>query len=134
MNQTASVGHPAVAPDPHRGRLFRKYLLLIISLVSVALLASSGIGLYFSYQENRAALASLQREKAIGTASRIEQYIRQVSRQLAGGAGDIVSTGRQCQDRQTAGYHDAEVHPAARGPGDRVTWRCYGRSADEVIQ
>ena len=83
MNQTASVGHPAVAPDLHRGRLFRKYLLLIISLVSVALLASSGIGLYFSYQENRAALASLQREKAIGAASRIEQYIRQVSQQLA---------------------------------------------------
>ena len=121
MNQTASVGHPAVAPDLHRGRLFRKYLLLIISLVSVALLASSGIGLYFSYQENRAALASLQREKAIGAASRIEQYIRQVSRQLAGGAGDVVSTGRQCQDRQTAGYQYPEVHPAARGPGDRVT-------------
>ena len=83
MNQTASVGHPAVAPDLHRSRLFRKYLLLIISLVSVALLASSGIGLYFSYQENRTALVSLQREKAIGAASRIEQYIRQVSQQLA---------------------------------------------------
>ena len=90
MNQTASVGYSPVAPDLHRGRLFRKYLLLIISLVSVALLASSGIGLYFSYQENRTALVSLQREKAIGAASRIEQYIRQVSRQLAGGAGDIV--------------------------------------------
>jgi len=70
------------APIAHRGRLFRKYLLLIISLVSVTLLVSSGIGLYFSYQENRAALASLQREKAIGASSRIEQYIRQISQQL----------------------------------------------------
>ncbi len=65
-----------------RGRLFRKYLLLILSLVTLVLLVSSGINLYFSYQENRAALASLQREKAIGAASRIEQYIRQVSQQL----------------------------------------------------
>ena len=71
------------ARDTHRGRLFRKYLLLILSLVTSVLLLSSGINLYFSYQENRAALASLQREKAIGAASRIEQYIRQVSQQLA---------------------------------------------------
>ena len=74
---------PAAKPGILRGRLFRKYLLLIISLVSVALLASGGIGLYFSYQENRAALASLQHEKAIGASSRIEQYIRQISQQLA---------------------------------------------------
>ncbi len=74
---------PAIRPGILRGRLFRKYLLLIISLVSVALLASGGIGLYFSYQEHRAALASLQHEKAIGASSRIEQYIRQISQQLA---------------------------------------------------
>ena len=73
---------PATRPGLLRGRLFRKYLVLIISLVSVALLASGGIGLYFSYQENRAALASLQHEKAIAAASRIEQYIRQFSQQL----------------------------------------------------
>jgi signal transduction histidine kinase len=80
---TAGAGHRAGAPrDRHRGRLFRKYLLLIMSLVSVALLASGGISLYFSYQENRAALASLQHEKAVAAASRIEQYIRQISKQL----------------------------------------------------
>ena len=68
---------------PHRGRLFRKYLLLILSLVSMALLVSGGIGLYFSYKQNESALASLQHEKAIGAASRIEQYMRQVSQQLS---------------------------------------------------
>ncbi|MBT2325833.1 GAF domain-containing protein [Variovorax paradoxus] len=66
----------------HRGRLFRKYLLLILSLVTTVLLASSAISLYFSYQENKAALASLQHEKAVGAASRIEQYVQQVSEQL----------------------------------------------------
>ncbi len=68
--------------DAHRGRLFHKYLLLIISLVSVALLASGGIGLYFSYQETRLALGSLQHEKALAAAARIEQYVRQISQQL----------------------------------------------------
>src|SRR6185369_16608684 len=38
---------------------------------------------YFSYQENKSALASLQHEKAIAAASRIEQYIRQIEQQLA---------------------------------------------------
>ncbi len=65
------------------GRLFRKYLLLILSLVSGALLVSGGIGLYFSYQEQKAALGDLQHEKAIAAASRIEQYIRQIQQQLA---------------------------------------------------
>jgi signal transduction histidine kinase len=68
--------------EVHRGRLFRKYLLLILSLVTTVLLASSAISLYFSYQENKAALASVQHEKAVSAASRIEQYILLVTQQL----------------------------------------------------
>ncbi|RZL91515.1 MAG: HAMP domain-containing protein [Variovorax sp.] len=79
-------GRPAAPAEAdsniHRGRLFRKYFLLILSLVTTVLLASSVISLYFSYQENKAALASLQHEKAIGAASRIEQYVDQVSQEL----------------------------------------------------
>ena len=48
-----------------------------------ALLISGAIGLYFSYQENKAALASLQREKAVAAAARIEQFVRQIEQQLA---------------------------------------------------
>ena len=66
----------------HRGRLFRKYLLLILTLVTIALLASGGISLYFTYQETKSALASLQHEKAVAAASRIEQYIRQIEQQI----------------------------------------------------
>jgi signal transduction histidine kinase len=65
-----------------RGRLFRKYFLLILALVCGALLISGGIGIYFSYQENKVALASLQREKAIAAAARIEQFVRQIEQQL----------------------------------------------------
>jgi signal transduction histidine kinase len=66
-----------------QGRLFRKYLLLILSLVSGALLVSGGISVYFSYQEQKSALGDLQHEKAIAAASRIEQYVRQIEQQLA---------------------------------------------------
>jgi signal transduction histidine kinase len=66
-----------------RGRLFRKYFLLILALVCGALVISGAIGLYFSYQENKVALSSLQREKAVAAAARIEQFIRQIEQQLA---------------------------------------------------
>jgi len=67
----------------HRGRLFRRYFVLILVLVSGALLVSSAIAVYFSYQENKAALASLQHEKAVAAAARIESFITQIERQLA---------------------------------------------------
>ena len=75
----------AVPPAPrnaHRGRLFRKYLLLVLSLVSAALLVSGGISVYFSYRETSNALASLQQEKAVGAAARIEQYLRSSTQQV----------------------------------------------------
>jgi signal transduction histidine kinase len=80
-----ATGSARLAPTRvgHRGRLFRKYLLLIMSLVTAALLIAGGISLYFSYKGYEAALASLQREKAIGAASRIEQYVSQIAQQLA---------------------------------------------------
>jgi len=77
----APAGTPARSPA--RGRLFRKYLLLILSLVSGALLASGALSLYFSYQENKSALAALQQEKAVAAAARIEQYVHQIEQQLA---------------------------------------------------
>jgi signal transduction histidine kinase len=64
------------------GSLFRRYLLLILSLVTLAVLVSGAISVYFSYQEHKSALGNLQHEKAIGAASRIELYVRQISQQL----------------------------------------------------
>jgi signal transduction histidine kinase len=65
-----------------RGRLFRKYVIIFAGLVSGALLVSGAIEIYFSYLENRAALVSLQREKALGVASRIEAFIKEIERQI----------------------------------------------------
>ncbi|MGH7332528.1 MAG: GAF domain-containing protein, partial [Candidatus Rokuibacteriota bacterium] len=46
------------------------------------LLASGLVEIYFSYQENKAGLVALQREKALGAASRIESFIKEIERQI----------------------------------------------------
>ena len=63
-------------------RLFWKYLVVFVSLVSGALLVSGLTEIYFSYQENKDALVALQREKAVTAATRIEAFIREIERQI----------------------------------------------------
>jgi signal transduction histidine kinase len=65
-----------------RAGLFQKYFAFIVLLVSGGLVASGAIGLYFSYQETRNSLVSLQREKALTAAVRIEQFLRDIESQL----------------------------------------------------
>ncbi len=65
-----------------RGRLFRKYVVLFVTLVSGALVTSGLVEIYFSYQENKTALGRIQREKAQGAASKIEQFIKEIERQI----------------------------------------------------
>jgi signal transduction histidine kinase/HAMP domain-containing protein len=65
-----------------RGRLARKYAIVLVALVTGALLASGAVEIYSSYNENKAALVALQREKAAGAASRIETFVREIERQL----------------------------------------------------
>jgi HAMP domain-containing protein len=64
------------------GRLARKYLVILVGLVTGALLASGAVEIYSGYQENKAALVALQTEKASGAASRIETFVREIERQL----------------------------------------------------
>jgi len=71
------------APDL-RGRLFRKYAVYLTGLLSVALLASGLIGVYFSYHDTRALVDALEREKARAAATHIEQFIRTAESQLRG--------------------------------------------------
>jgi len=65
-----------------RGSLFRKYVIYFVAMVSTALIASDMVDLYFSYQENKAALLELQREKAAAAASRIDAYVQEIEHQL----------------------------------------------------
>ncbi|MBI3076083.1 MAG: cache domain-containing protein, partial [Deltaproteobacteria bacterium] len=70
------------SPGKPRGRLFRKYVVFFVTLVGGALLTSGLIEIYFSYRENKMALVHLQQEKAMAAASKIEQFIREIERQM----------------------------------------------------
>src|SRR5947209_10549953 len=82
------LGSRQLSPDDRlsasapRGRLFRKYVLLIVGLVSLVLLLNSALDFWFSYDENKTALFRIQQEKAGSAARRIEQFIDDIERQL----------------------------------------------------
>jgi signal transduction histidine kinase len=65
-----------------RGRLLRRYLVVFVALVSGALLTSGLVGLYFSYQENQAAVLRLQRGTTVALASTIQQFIDEAEHQI----------------------------------------------------
>jgi signal transduction histidine kinase len=78
----AAVNDAARDPRRPHGRLFRKYVVLIVGLVGGALLVSGGLEAYFSYRENQVALARIQREKALSAAARIAQFVDEIDRQI----------------------------------------------------
>src|SRR6267143_3081719 len=65
-----------------RNRLFRKYVVPFVAVVSGALLTNGLVEIYFTYQESRAQLAQIQREKASAAALRIEQFVREIEHQM----------------------------------------------------
>ena len=65
-----------------RSSLLRKYAVFFLALVIGTLLTSGAVEIYFTYQEHKAALFRLQQEKAFSAATRIEQFIRDVEREL----------------------------------------------------
>lgn len=65
-----------------RGRLFQKYAVLFATLVGGVLLASTLIEIYFSYQENKTTLVRIEREKAVAAATTIEQFVKEIERQI----------------------------------------------------
>ena len=87
-----------------RWRLFTKYVVLIVALVSFALIASSALGLYFSAKENQAQLVALQREKAIAAATRIELYVKDIEHQMGWTALPQVGSGASQVDQRRFEY------------------------------
>ena len=76
MTDTASRRKP-------RGRLFRKYVLTIVILVSGALLTNGIVDLYFNYQGAQAALGAIQRRDAALAAARIRRFIADTEAQIS---------------------------------------------------
>lgn len=73
----------AAAETKTRGRLFAKYAALFVGIVGGALLASGAIEAWFSFQENKAMLVRIQREKAAAAAATINQFVSEVQNQIA---------------------------------------------------
>jgi signal transduction histidine kinase/HAMP domain-containing protein len=65
-----------------RNRLFRKYLVPFVAVVLLALLSNGLLEIYFAFQENKFALAQIQREKAAAAALRIEGFVKEIERQM----------------------------------------------------
>jgi hypothetical protein len=78
VSQPATMGSPL----PFRGRLFRKYALLVVSLLGGMLAASSLVEMYFSYQGNKDTLLRIQKGEASAAAGKIEQFIAEVQRHV----------------------------------------------------
>lgn len=79
---TEVSGAGARQGGPARGRLFRKYILLFMALVSAALILNAAIDLWFTYREDEMQLAQLQHEKADSATQRIEQFFAEIENQI----------------------------------------------------
>ena len=63
-------------------RLFRKYVALLVAVVCVVLLTNGMFEIWFSFQENKQALTSIQREKADAAAAKIGQFVKDIEGQI----------------------------------------------------
>ena len=81
---------PAAVP---RGRLLRKYAVLLALLVAVALVASAVVSTIFSYRQGRAMLVRLQEDKAAAATQAIAQFMGEIERQVGWATHAGVFTG-----------------------------------------
>src|SRR5262249_7164059 len=65
-----------------RSRLFFKYTFLFVTVVVLALVASGGFEVWFSYQEHKNSLISIQEQQAVAAADKIEEFITQIESQV----------------------------------------------------
>src|SRR5499433_2003681 len=65
-----------------RGRLFRKYVVVLLVLMGGVLMASSLVELYFSYRETQRSIVRVERAKAVAAAGGIEQLLTEIEQQV----------------------------------------------------
>jgi signal transduction histidine kinase/HAMP domain-containing protein len=87
------------ARSQQTGGLFRKYAAILVALVGGSLLINALIEMYYSYDESRQALSAVQREKAAGAATVIEQFVKEIEGQV-GWATGFLPTGSALEQRR----------------------------------
>lgn len=84
MNEArpAEVSTGAQGSTKPQTQLFLKYAVLIGFLVSFVLVAAGAVETYFSYQESKATLLQVQREKAAAVAAVIDRFFKEIETQI----------------------------------------------------
>jgi signal transduction histidine kinase/DNA-binding response OmpR family regulator len=73
-------------------------------LVGGVLVASSLIEIYFSYQENKTTLVRIEREKAVAAATTIEQFVKEIERQLRWSTQYLVDAPAEALEQRELDY------------------------------
>src|SRR5499425_2361847 len=78
----SSMAPSGVGASIVRSRLFFKYTFLFVTVVVLALVASGGFEVRFSYQEHKNSLIGIQEQQAVAAADKIEEFITQIESQV----------------------------------------------------
>jgi two-component system, NtrC family, sensor kinase len=89
-----------VAFRSKRRRLFRKYVVIVVGLVTGAVVSSGAVEAYFAFRDNEASLVQIQREKASAATAAIEQFIGELKRDV----GTALHTDEVPIDRRYADF------------------------------
>jgi signal transduction histidine kinase/putative methionine-R-sulfoxide reductase with GAF domain len=81
-DDSSTVTAAATGPPKVRGRLFFKYVVLFVAVVSLALIAVGLPEIWLSYQEHKDALVRIQREQAEAAAAKIGQFVKEIEGQI----------------------------------------------------
>lgn len=134
---------------PKRRRLFRKYVVIVVAVVTVAMLSGGVVEAYFAFRDNKASLVQIQREKASAAAAAIEQLVAQIegdvgtslrpgqvdAASLQRRLDDFIRILRQVQSLTELDYIDASGIERIRYSRDAVTFQGFGRdrSSDDAF-
>jgi signal transduction histidine kinase/ActR/RegA family two-component response regulator len=80
MNRIAAKPEAGpVRPPSARGGLFRKYVVMFVAIVSLALAINGVSDIWFSYHEQQDLLVRIQREQAKSAADKIGQFLNDIT-------------------------------------------------------
>jgi signal transduction histidine kinase/DNA-binding NarL/FixJ family response regulator len=100
-DNSGAVGGAVSTASPPRRRLLRKYVTLMVAVVSLPLLAIGAFGIWSSYQDQKTSLIRIQREQAEAAAGKISQFIKDIEGQI-GWMNQLVSSATTIEQHRFA--------------------------------